>query len=74
MAFLIRRGRYIKVKGGSDYSKYMVATSLILKGEVVLHIAVLTLQYNWGVVNVVGLLIERTYYHYPVAFKQGLHS
>jgi len=52
----------------------MVATSLILKGEVVLHIAVLTLQYNWGVVNVVGLLVERTYYHYPVAFKQGLHS
>ena len=52
----------------------MVATSLILKGEVVLHIAVLTLQYNWGVVNVVGLLVERTYYHYPVTFKQGLHS
>ena len=52
----------------------MVATSLVLKSEIILHVCILTLDDDGCVVDVMSLLVDRTDYDDPVALQKGLHN
>jgi hypothetical protein len=54
--------------------KDVVATGLVLESEIILHVCILTLHDNGCVVDVMGLLIDRTDYDDPVALQKGLHN